>query len=332
VPRKISDEDFIACWQRCNNAKEVSKILGISQRQALLRRRSMESRYGIQLKSNTAVVNSANKTLSSAFRADELARERVTRYEDEMHGTLIDGVLMVGSDAHYWPGIVSPAHEAFCRLAKVLSPKMVVLNGDIMDGARISRHPRALWQQLPTVKDEVHAMQDRCAEIERAAPRSTLVRTIGNHDARFENYLCSNAPEFEEMTGTSLIHYLPRWRAGWALHLNASTHGWTVIRHRHVSGGIHSAYASTVRAGVHYVHGHLHKLQCVSFGDYRGRRYGIDCGTLADPKGPQFAYTEGGPLNWSSGFYVLTFKGGMLLPPEPCLIDRGKAWFRGEEI
>lgn len=333
MPQKVSDEEFISVWQRLNSAKKVSQRTGLTPRQVHARRRSIEAKYGIHLKSDVVEQIPINSQKSAvALAADNLARERASRYENEMHIAIQDGVILVGSDAHYWPGIVSTAHQAFCRLAKKLSPKYVILNGDIMDGARISRHPRVLWQKLPTVKDEIHSVQDRCAEIERAAPRATLLRTVGNHDARFENYLCSNIPEFEEMSGTSLLHYLPQWRAGWAIHLNAESIGWTVVRHRHVTGGIHSMYQSTLKAGVNYVHGHLHKLACTPLGDYRGRRYGVDCGTLADPTGPQFAYTECGPLNWGSGFYVLTFKGGRLLPPEPCVVERGTAWFRGEEV
>jgi hypothetical protein len=46
-------------------------------------------------------------------------------------------------------------------------------------------------------------------------------------------------------------------------------------------------------------------------------RYGIDTGTLAEPYGPQFEdYTEQGPLNWRSGFAVLSFVDGKLLLPE----------------
>lgn len=331
MTKKVNDDEFISTWQRLRSGSKTAKVLGLSVRQALQRRRDIEAKLGISLESDFKTKNSSPKS-KSAEEATKLARQRAENYEGEMHLPMMNGVVMVASDCHYWPGIVSMAHQAFCRLAKRLKPELVVLNGDILDGARISRHPRIMWQKLPSVKDEVHAVQDRCAEIERAAPRATLVRTIGNHDARFENYLCGHAPEFEEMTGTSLLHYLPRWRAGWALHLNAHTDCWTVIRHRHVAGGVHSAYNSTLRAGVSYVHGHLHKLQCTPFGDYRGRRYGVDTGTLADPKGPQFEYTEAGPLNWCSGFYVLTFKDGQLLPPEPCVIDRGKAWFRGEEV
>lgn len=332
MPIKISDEDFIAAWQRMRSAKEVSKMIDLTLRQVLNRRRKVEAKYGIHLESDATMIPRNSPKTQASLRADELAKERALKYESEIYTHIRDGVILVGSDAHYWPGIVSTAHQAFCRLAKELKPSIVVLNGDIMDGARISRHPRVLWQKLPTVKDEIHSVQDRCAEIERAAPNAMLLRTIGNHDARFENYLCSNIPEFEEMSGTSLLHYLPRWKTGWAIHLNADTEGWTVIRHRHVTGGIHSAYQSTLKAGVNYVHGHLHKLNCTPLGDYRGRRYGVDCGTLADPKGPQFAYTESGPLNWGSGFYVLTFKDGRLLPPEPCVVDRGAAWFRGKQV
>jgi hypothetical protein len=134
------------------------------------------------------------------------------------------------------------------------------------------------------------------------------------------------------MPGTTLLDYLPRWRAGFAIHCNTNTDSWSVIRHRPVSGGIHSAYNSTLRSGTHYVHGHLHKLQVTPWADYRGRRYGVDTGTLAEPSGPQFDYTEAGPLNWASGFVVLTFYQGRLLQPELAVVEDGKTWFRGAMV
>jgi hypothetical protein len=245
---------------------------------------------------------------------------------------ITDGTVMIASDCHYWPGIVTEAHKAFCRLAKELKPKIVILNGDVLDGARISRHSRIMWEKQPELKDEIHSVQDRCAEIERAAGRAKLLRTIGNHDARFETYLSNRVGEFEELTGMTLLDYLPRWRAGWCIHLNTQTDGWATIRHRPVSGGIHSAYNSTLRAGVHYVHGHMHKLQVTPWGDYRGRRYGVDTGTLAEINGPQFNYTEASPVNWASGFAVLTFHKGRMLQPELCVVEQGEAWFRGAKV
>ena len=66
--------------------------------------------------------------------------------------------------------------------------------------------------------------------------------------------------------------------------------------------------------------------------DLRGRRYGVDTGTLADIYGDQFTYTEMNPVNWASGFAVLTFKDGKLLPPELCEVLDGVAYFRGKPV
>ena len=331
MPLTASDQEFIAAWQRLKKASAVSKALDINLRSVYSRRRSMESKYGMALEAMNPIRGASDRS-AAGRRANALAAERAERYEGEMHDTVADGVVLVASDCHYWPGVVTVAHEAFCRLAKSLKPRIIVLNGDILDGARISRHPRIMWEQQPQLKDEIHTVQDRCAEIERAAGSANLVRTIGNHDARFENYLSGRVSEVEGMPGSTLLDFLPRWRAGWALHLNARTDGWTCIRHRPVVGGIHAAINSTLKAGVSYVHGHLHQLKVTPWADYRGRRYGVDTGTMADVGGPQFTYVEGGPLNWASGFAVLTFREGRLLPPELVVVDKDQAWFRGQAI
>lgn len=58
-----------------------------------------------------------------------------------LHLDVMDGVVLVGSDAHYWPGVISTAHRAFVRACELLKPVAVVMNGDMLDGASISRHP-----------------------------------------------------------------------------------------------------------------------------------------------------------------------------------------------
>jgi predicted phosphodiesterase len=332
MPKRFTDEEFIDAWMRYGSPRKIATALSLPVRSVHQRRRAIEARHGIALVSKIPATCTTGIKAEAGQAANRLAEDRARRYESEMHLEMLDGVVMIASDCHYWPGVVTPAHEAFCKLAKALKPDIVILNGDILDGARISRHSRIMWEKQPELKDELHAVQDRCAEIERAAGKAKLLRTIGNHDARFENYLSSNVPELEEMPGSTLIDYLPRWRAGWAVHLNAEQYAWTVIRHRPVGGGIHAAYNSALRAGTHYVHGHLHKLQYTPWSDYRGRRFGVDCGTMAEPKGPQFTYVEAGPLNWASGFVVLTYRSGRLLEPEIVAVDAGKAWFRGAPV
>lgn len=332
MPKYLDDSEFIEAWKRFKSASLIAKHFKLDVRSVYDRRRTVERKYNISLDSKTKSLSTKSRKTVAGNNLNALAKARQEKYESEMSDVVTDGVVLIASDCHYWPGIVTKAHQAFCKIAKELKPKMVVLNGDILDGARISRHARIMWEKQPDLKDEIATVQDRCAEIERAASGAKLVRTIGNHDARFENYLSGRVGEFEEMTGMTLLDYLPRWRAGWCIHLNNQTDGWTTIRHRPVAGGIHSAYNSTLKAGVSYVHGHLHKLQVTPWSDYRGRRYGIDTGTMADPYGPQFNYTEAGPVNWASGFAVLTFHKGKLLQPELCVVEHGEAWFRGKKV
>ena len=330
---RISDQQFIECWTRHQSPALVAKELNLALSNVFRRRNSLETKYGTPLP--TREENGPKRTGSTNMarkRIEKTAESRFTHLENEMQETIEDGVVVVFSDAHYWPGEPSAAHLALLAVCKKLKPDIVVANGDVFDGARISRHPRMGWESRPAVADEVEVVCLRMKEIEKAAPKATLIRTLGNHDSRFENYIAANAPELEGIHGTSLFDFLPRWRGGFALHVNPDSEGWTVIRHVHVAGGVHSAYNSTVRAGTHYVHGHLHKLCVVPFGDYRGRRYGVDTGTLAEPKGPQFLYVQAGPLNWCSGFAVLTYRGGKLLLPELVEVIDGVAWFRGERL
>ena len=326
----MTDEEFINLWNRCTGPTEVARVSGMAMRAVYTKRRKIEIKYGIALKA-TEVKSSSTTTLKGNA-ANELAEIRARVYKRDIHIEVTDGVVMIASDCHYWPGVVTEAHQAFCRLAKKLKPKAVILNGDILDGARISRHSRIMWEKQPELKDEIYSVQDRCPEIERAAQGAKLLHTIGNHCSRFENYLSSRVGEFEEMTGMTLLDYLPRWEASWLVNINPDTDSWTAVRHRPINGGVHSAYNSTLKAGVHYVHGHLHKLQVTPWSDYRGRRYGVDTGTMAEPYGPQFNYTEAGPVNWCSGFVVLTFHEGRLLQPELCSVEHGAAWFRGAKV
>jgi hypothetical protein len=81
------------------------------------------------------------------------------------------------------------------------------------------------------------------------------------------------------------------------------------------------------------VTGHLHSLKVMPVSDYNGTRWGVDAGTMADPYGPQFYnYTELNPVNWRSGFAMLTFKRGKLMWPETAWVSGPNAvQFRGQE-
>jgi hypothetical protein len=292
---QLTDAEFTKLWRTLNSAAAVARHLGINERNAHARRRRIEARYDIQLG-------------CVAQHYKQAAPENAAR----KHITLDDGVALVFSDAHFWPGVRTTAFRGLLMFIRELKPKLVVCNGDAFDGASISRFPRIGWDSVPVVNDELKACQERLGEIEELAKGAELYWPIGNHDARFETRLASTASQFEGVKGFTLKDHFPAWAPCWALWVNNDV----VIKHKN-KGGPYATRNNTLFAGKTVVTGHLHSLKVTPFDDYNGTRWGVDTGTLADPNGPQFKdYTEDNPLDWRAGFAVLTFHKGELLWPE----------------
>jgi predicted phosphodiesterase len=310
---KVSEEEFIALFKELGSPAKVAKILGLSEKTVYTRRNRLEKNYGISLES---------------FAAKQAREETVLIRRNEIRYEALGQTIIVASDCHYWPNEATVAHKAFIRLCKQLKPAAIVLNGDVFDGARVSRHDPLYRNETPTVRQELEVCQERLGEIEKASHNSKLFWLYGNHDTRLWRYMKINAPEVEGAFGADLFDYFPGWNCGYVMHVNDNT----VIKHRW-HNGIHATYNNVLKGGRSIVTGHLHRLQVTAWGDYNGRRWGVDTGTLAEPQGEQFAYLEGNPTPWASGFAVLTFdKDGMLLPPELCEVIGEVAYFRGKAI
>ena len=312
--KSTSDKQFIDAWEKYRSATVLARELGISLPATHRRRRILENRYKITLESNDRSVKYVPPQISQKVRFPL---------------TIENGTIIVGSDAHYWPGLISTAHRGLVHLTHQLKPTAVIQNGDVIDGATISRWPRIGWEHRPTVKQELEVATERLSEIEKASLNSKLFWTFGNHDARFELNLAKLIPEYEGVAGFSLKDHFPRWQPCMSVMVNDSC----IIKHRQANG-IHAVYNNTLKGGISMVTGHLHSLKVTPWTDYNGDRYGVDSGTLADVWGPQFeAYMEDGARSWRSGFVVLTFKDGRLMPPDLAhVINEGQLWFRGEVI
>lgn len=241
-----------------------------------------------------------------------------------------NGVILVGGDAHYWPGEPTAAHRAFVAFCKEYRPKAVIVNGDVLDASTISRHPPIGWEKRPTLIEEIEVCQERLHEIEKATPRACeLVWNLGNHDGRFETRIATVAPEFAKIHGVHLRDHFPLWTPAWATWINDVA----VVKHRFKSG-IHAPHNNTLWAGRTIITGHLHSQKVMPISDYNGTRWGVDTGCLADPDARAFVdYSEDNPKSWRSGFVVLTFVAGELLPPELVTVWRPDAvTFRGSII
>lgn len=312
VAPKLLDADFIRIFEEHGPA-EMARRVGQGTRRIMDRRRNLEMKYKRQIASPTK------------------SRSPQPAYQEHPGRIVLDvpdGVVLVGSDWHIWPGPASLMHRAFVELCKELKPKAVIANGDVVDLAAVSRHPPISWEKSPTVQEEIEAAQDRLAEIEKAAFKAEKFWTLGNHDARFETRLATVAPEFAKVAGVHLRDHFPNWHPCWSVEINSAI----IVKHRQ-AGGVHATYNNSLKSGRTMVTGHLHSANVKPWTDYNGTRFGVDTGCMADTYGKQFEYMEDGYRNWVSGFGVLTFRKGVLLWPELVTkFDKDSVQFRGEII
>jgi hypothetical protein len=313
-PPATTDKEFIEIWDKLKSAKKVSEELGVDIRNVHRRKKRIEERKGVSLE--TTRQGPLLKT------PDNPARKMLG---------IENGTVIVFSDAHFWPGIHTTAFKGLIWAIKEFQPKAIIANGDVFDGASISRYPRIGWDSTPSVIQELKACEIALGEIEDTAKKarhnSQLIWTLGNHDARFENRLAANAPQYEFVKGFTLKDHFPTWHPCWSCWPAENV----AVKHRW-KGGVHATHNNAVNAGVSIVTGHLHSLKVTPFSDYNGNRFGVDTGTLAEPNGPQFEnYLEDSPTNWRSGFSVLTFHNSRLMWPE--LVHKwgeGQVEFRGK--
>lgn len=311
-----SEDEFLKLWAQYRSPQRIAEVLNVDLRSVYYRRRQIESKRNITL---------------PAARNEMLALHReLDQHDAAKYLEIENGTILIGSDAHYWPGIVTPAHRAFVAFIRAIKPKAVILNGDMLDGATISRFAPIGWtdSDKPSLVQEMDTVKERLAEIEDACgPGTEKVWTLGNHDGRFETKLAAAAPQYVKVHGFHLKDHFPAWKPAWACWLNQEA----IVKHR-FRGGVHAAHNNTVNAGKTMVTGHTHQLEAKPFSDYNGTRWGVQTGTLAECYGPQTVdYTELNPVNWVPGFVALTFRSGKLLWPEIVnVVGSDTVCFRGE--
>lgn len=310
----LTDEQFIEEWNKIGSPNIFAKTHGMVERAVYNRRRSIETRLGVTLPS-------FNDRRLDAYKKTQETVGNTRRGLDIEKGRVI-----VFSDAHFWPDQTTTAFKALLECIKEYKPTAIVCNGDALDGASISRHPRQDWSKLPSVQEELEAVQYYLGEIESVSKGAKLYWPLGNHDARWEMRIIENLPAFEGVVGTTLKEHFPAWLPCWSFWVNEDT----CIKHRW-KGGFSAGRANSLNAGVNMITGHTHHLSVMPVSDYNGTRWGVQTGTLADLHGQQFAYTEDTPKDWNSGFVMLSFERSKLLQPEMIRVwGEDEVEFRGK--
>jgi len=312
--RNIPDEEFIAVYRNLKSAFKVAAHFNLSHPAVWQRRRKIEREHGI--------------VLPQADKRRRYARGEVNHGNTVFNLEVEDGIVLIGSDIHVWPGRLTTMQRAFIQFAKDLKPVAVILNGDVFDGSSISRHPPIGWEHRPTVKQELDAVQDFLGALVIAAGSATRVWTCGNHDSRFSTRIAQSVPELAGVKGVQLKDHFEQWTPIWRVDINDDV----VVKHR-MAGGEHADWNNVVRGGKTTVTGHDHRLGVVPYHDYRGVRWGVRCGYMGEsPLDQQFVnYLESSMPNWMPGFVILTFRDGRLLWPEVVAkFDDENVEFRGE--
>ena len=312
--RRVTDEQIITAMQETRSTSALAQRFGISDRAMVYRMR------------NLGVEPAANWKTAQQPVAPTFIREATGRLLLEVEGRAI-----VFSDAHFQPGVTSTANRALLQLIRDLKPRLVVCNGDALDGAGISRHSPTFGIRQVGPQQELNATFERMEEIADAAKGARLVWNLGNHDVRLHTYLATQAPELIGLTRLDIRDMFPRWEFAWSSWVNGNT----VIKHRWKNSQYAPALHVQQSLGKSFVTGHLHSLKVLPKSSWSTEptAYGVDTGMLAEPEWDAFAYREDAPADWRSGFVVLRWVDRRLLWPEICSVaSEGVVDWRGELV
>lgn len=310
MPTAITTDDEFIEIVRAVGKSRATKILGCNERNVYARAARLEAKLGHSITGPTFI--------RPAF-------------PGRVPLEIKNGVVLVGGDAHIWPGPTSTAMRAFKKFCDDIKPAAVILNGDVLDFPRLSRHPQS-WEDAPDAQEEIEAAQDYLGDIVNACSRKTQkVWTIGNHDRRFEGMIANTLPQYRRVKGVHLSDHFPAWQKAMSCMINEGSSGATIVKHEPKGGGINATRGFTLNGGISAVHNHLHSQNVRPLSDYHHHdRYGVDTGMLADKEHKAFGYAQDAPLDWRSGFAVLTYRDGILMPPELVTkMSSNTVWWRG---
>jgi predicted phosphodiesterase len=208
---------------------------------------------------------------------------------------------LIISDLHF-PYQHNKSIQTALEYGKKKEVTCILINGDLIDFAGISRHEKD-WRQR-SVKNEFESVRAFLKELRKHFPKTRIVYKYGNHDERWEKYLFLKAPEIFDCEDFQLETILKLGELNIEVVKNKLPIkiGKLTVLHGHEmtggSGGVNPARSAFLKTLNSCIIGHFHKTSEHTEAQFMGdiisvRSQGCLCGM-----NPHYM-----PINkWNLGF------------------------------
>lgn len=226
------------------------------------------------------------------------------------------GTVIVASDFHI-PFQDDKAIDAFLDYIKATQPKVVILNGDILDMFMLSRFTKGEGRNP---LEEITQCRALLAAIRKLCPDSDIFYVIGNHENRLEKYVLNKAPELASLVEDvfSILKVSEFNIRGCA---SITINDKILFKHGTLLGnksGL-SAIKEMENAYMSGCSGHTHRL-CKYIARKSGRKFfWIETGCLCSLN-PEYMVNP----NWQQGIARLDFKSGKVVNAKVIEIENGE--------
>jgi hypothetical protein len=256
----------------------------------------------------------------------------------------IDGVttVMIASDLHS-TYLCPEVWSIFLASVREIDPEYIVLNGDVLEGSAISRHPKIPGAVIP-LQLEFEFARELFRQLREAAPTSEIIFTGGNHGIdRWASYLSQQAPalaSLESMRFDRLLgleehavtiamggHFCaPEGQEDDMPGINLG--GQYYIRHG-VSLGKTPAHSELASSGMSGSTGHVHRAGMAFTKNMAGRQISHMTTPMACREEAGRHYIKAPSAGWQRGFGIAHLMPGGAVHQYPVVIQDGRALIEG---
>lgn len=231
---------------------------------------------------------------------------------------------MIISDIHY-PFEDPKAVNIMLKIHQHCRPETVVINGDMLDFSELSHFTRDKLADKP-IKESI---EEACVLIKKLQRYSNVIYHIGNHEARLQKYLLSNAPEVEHLlkfdklinneldTPIKIVENIGRDTI--AKYFNDRL----LIGHfnKALKNSAYTAKALVDQYKMNIIQGHTHRLGMYYTTGAKKTLIGVEGGCLCNIR-PQYVNLP----NWQAGFIMARGYEDI----ETIYINKNRAIYRGK--